>query len=464
MKITKRSLGAMISALFMAATMFVSSVFAADPGFAYTGISGSRIHLEKYLVMDDEANVPNVTFRYDIRAGQAIPGEYNTAGTTVSLPVWAGNDASKVSGMPTIGTAKFTAGQTTFEEAQVNENDDIQNEDGSAVKLKDEVTLASDGSQKYARSKIEVDFSNVSFNEPGIYRYVITEDRSGIYKGTGTTLAADDSIIYDDDETRILDVYVIDRDGTLVVEGYVLHNTDENGNVLENGTSQQPTKTDGFENIYVTEDLTLEKKISGNQASRDEYFEFTVKISGAIPGTVYDVVDTSADANVQTFDRTTKINGINTEAHTNATQLTVGADGTVTATFWLQGDQSLKILGLARGTAYSINENKSVLDSESYEVTAAISGDTNYSDQPNSPDGNGKAITLDDASVSGAASYRMDDNYIKADTTITYTNKKVGIIPTGVSLALIPGAAAAMAGAAGLAVLFVRKRKKDKEA
>ena len=214
----------------------------------------------------------------------------------------------------------------------------------------------------------------------------------------------------------------------------------------------------------MTEDLTLEKKISGNQASRDEYFEFTVKISGAIPGTAYDVVDTNADPNVQTFDRTTKINGINTEAQTNATQLTVGADGTVTATFWLQGDQSLKICGLARGTAYSINENKSVLDSESYEVTAAISGDTNYSDQPNSPDGNGKAITLDDASVSGAACYRMDDNYIKADTTVTYTNKKVGIIPTGVSLALIPGAAAAMAGAAGLAVLFVRKRKKDQEA
>ena len=58
----------------------------------------------------------------------------------------------------------------------------------------------------------------------------------------------------------------------------------------------------------------------------------------------------------------------------------------------------------------------------------------------------------------------MDDNYIKADTTITYTNKKVGIIPTGVSLALIPGAAAAMAGAAGFAVLFARRRKKEKEA
>jgi hypothetical protein len=344
-------LSAMIGALTMAVSMFAAPAFAADPGYTYDPVSGSTIHAEKYLVMDDEANVPNVAFQYSISAGQAIAGEYNTDGTIVKLPVWAGDDASKVTGTPTIGTAVFSAGQTTFDEAQENENDDLKNKDGSAVKLKDEVTLAADGSQKYARSKIEVDFSGVSFNEPGIYRYVITESREGVLKGSDTEASADDSIVYDEDDTRILDVYVIDNNGALEVEGYVLHNTDEDGIVLEDGTSQQPTKTDGFENIYLTEDLMLEKKISGNQASRDEYFEFTVTISNAIPGTVYDVVDTDEDPNVQTFDRTTKLNGINTEAHENATELTVGADGSVTATFWLQGDQSLKILGLAKGTS-----------------------------------------------------------------------------------------------------------------
>ena len=463
-KITKRTLGAAIGALCMSVTMLSSVAFAAeDPGYTYTAISGSKIHAEKYLVMDDEANVPNVTFKYSIRAGRAITGEYNTSESTVTLPVWAGNDASKVTGQPTIGTAKFTAGQTTFEEPQDNENDDIQNKDGSAAKLKDEVHLADDGSQKYARSKIEVDFSNVQFKEPGIYRYVITETRTGVLRGTKTILEADDAIVYDEDDSRILDVYVIDDNGVLKIQGYVLHNTTEEGTVLENGTSQQPTKTDGFENIYLTEDLTLKKKVAGNQASRDEYFEFTVKISNAIPGTVYDVVDTSPDPNAQTFDRTTKTNGINTVSHTNATRLVTGADGTVTTTFWLQGNQSLKICGLAKSTSYSINENKAAMDTESYEVTATISGDTNYSDQPGSTNGSGIAIALDDASVSGAAAYRMDDNYIQNDTVVTYTNTKVGIIPTGVSLAILPGAAAAVAGAAGLGVLAARKRKKEAE-
>ena len=458
-KITMK-LSAMIGALTMAVSMFAAPAFAADPGYTYDPVSGSKIHAEKYLVMDDEANVPNVAFVYSIRAGQAIAGEYNTDGTTVKLPVWAGNDAAKVTGTPTIGTAVFRAGQTTFDEAQENENDDLKNKDGSAVKLLDEVTLAADGSQKYARSKIEVDFSGVQFKEPGIYRYVITENRTGVIRGSDTSASGDDSIVFDEDEDRILDVYVIDNSGVLEIEGYVLHNTDEDGIVLEDGSSQQPTKTDGFENIYLTEDLTLIKQVAGNQASRDEYFEFTVKISNAIPGTVYDVVDTSPDPNAQTFDRTTKVNGINTEAHTNATQLTVGSDGTVTTTFWLQGDQSLKILGLAKGTSYSINENKNTMDAESYEVTAAIAGDTKYSDAPGAE---AKDITLDDDSVSGDPAYRMDDTYIQDDTTVTYTNKKVGIIPTGVTLAILPGAAAALAGAAGIVVLAAKKRKKEDE-
>ena len=154
------------------------------------------------------------------------------------------------------------------------------------------------------------------------------------------------------------------------------------------------------------------------------------------------------------------MNGINTEAHTNATQRTVGSDGTVTSTFWLQGDQSLKILGLAKGTTYSINENKTAMDAESYEVAATIAGDTKYSDAPGAT---AKDITLDDASVSGDPAYRMDDTYIQNDTTVTYTNKKVGIIPTGVTLAVLPGAAVAVAGAAGIVVLAAKKRKKEDE-
>ena len=456
-KITMK-IGAMISALFMAVSMLTVPAFAADPGFTYDPGQGAVIYIEKYLVMDKEANVPNLTFHYTIEPGAAQYGAYNTASTTVNLPIWAGDDPDKVQGTPGIDRAYFEVGQTTYAVAQDNENELIQNKDGSNAVIKDRVNLAADGSQKYARTKIAVEMYEVQFSEPGIYRYVITERTDEVT--SHEDVVSSDAIIFDTDTTRILDVYVVDDNGELVIEGYVLHNTEESAGVLENGTSQQPTKATGFQNTYVTEDLTIAKEISGNQASRDEYFEFTVEISNAVPGTVYDVVDTDADPNVQTFDRQTKVNAINADQYRNATALTVGEDGTVRATYWLQGGQSLKICGLAKGTAYSVNENKTTMDNEAYEVTATISGDTKYNDSGNAA---GTNITLDDASVQGEAAYRMDDNYIKADTTVTFTNRKVGVIPTGVVLSVLPGAAVTLAGAAGLAVLFAKKRKKEEE-
>ena len=72
-KITMK-LSAMIGALTMAVSMFATPAFAADPGYTYDPVSGSTIHAEKYLVMDDEANVPNVTFTYSIRGAEIVCG------------------------------------------------------------------------------------------------------------------------------------------------------------------------------------------------------------------------------------------------------------------------------------------------------------------------------------------------------------------------------------------------------
>ena len=37
-------------------------------------------------------------------------------------------------------------------------------------------------------------------------------------------------------------------------------------------------KTDGFTNEYKSKDLVFKKEVVGNQASRDKYFEFTLKL------------------------------------------------------------------------------------------------------------------------------------------------------------------------------------------
>ena len=176
-------------------------------------------------------------------------------------------------------------------------------------------------------------FSKVQFTEPGVYRYVITE--------SGTNQA----ITNDADLTRVLDVYVndasSDADGALVkkltIEGYVLHsNVDDEPDVAagENFGSAGAyvaTKSQGFTNSYDTSDLTLRKQVTGNQASRDKYFEFTLSIDKAQPNTKYDVVIDEADA-------TSKANAATIDANAgqaNVTSITTDGAGKATQKFYL---------------------------------------------------------------------------------------------------------------------------------
>ena len=424
-------------AMAMAAMMIMScGVPAMAAGQTYTSVSGTNaVIFEKYLTMNKEANVPNVTFNYTIAAGAAQSA--NTANQT--MQVFAGNDANKVVGAPTIAAdqAKFQVGDTTYDSVQDSSSAmQAQHTDGTNP-LKDNLTLAAN--KKYARKDVKVDFSGVQFKEPGIYRYVVTETASDSnLTGHGIT---DDA-----DNTRVLDVYVVDSTTgtgapTLTIQGYVLHNTADNAVVNADGSSQQDTKANGFLNDYETENLTLSKTVEGNQASRDEYFEFTVKISDAVAGTKYNVTGD--------FDPTTQVNAINTEAKTNPAEIVVGSDGTVTQTFWLQHNQNIVINGLAKNTQYDINENMTTLGDEGYTPTAAVTGDT----KTGANEANNIAMA--------ASTSLVQDTAIQADTTVAYTNTKRGVIPTGVVMAVAPFAVVTLLGGAGAASIVMKKRKKE---
>lgn len=130
----------------------------------------------KYLVMDVNANVPNATFSYSITPGTAI----EAAGG--NLAVLAGI------GTPTVDSAVFTNGATTYAETEATTNNDT-------VEF---TTTNITTDEKYAKETLTIDFSSVAFTEPGVYRYIITE--SGTNQGI-----TNDSIL-----KRTLDVYVED--------------------------------------------------------------------------------------------------------------------------------------------------------------------------------------------------------------------------------------------------------------
>lgn len=373
-------------------------------GTNYGGVIGGTktTTFDKYLVMDKEANVPIASFSYAVTAGQAK--SYDIDGKT--FEVLAGVDASKVSVTGTgAGVISYAPGDTTASD----ENALVKNYDNST--------------EKYAKKTATLDFSNCKFTEPGVYRYVITE--------TGTNQA----VTNDADATRIVDVYVYDDSDAdakkLTIAGYVLHSNENDSPSLSmgenNGTagSYDDTKSQGFTNEYDTSDLTFRKEVSGNQASHDKYFEFTLNIADAVAETVYDVDISGADSVSGSNSATIEAN----TGKTNPTKLTVGEDGTVTQKFYLQHGQEVTVNGLAKGTTYEVLENK-----EDYKSTEA--GVAGYEDA-------------------------VDGTVASEDINTSYLNTREGIIPTGVAMTVAPFAVVTLLGGCGVASILMRKKDNE---
>ncbi len=360
-------------AMVMAFTLCMTTML---PAFAANvPPSGNRTTtLKKYLVMDAEANVPNVKFNFTITSGSQVNA------TSDSPAIYAGI------GTPTISSATFSSSDSTIQGTPEN-------------------TTALD--KKYATQTVTVDFENVSFTAPGIYRYIVTE-----------TSNTDNGITNDTVTTRTLDVYVSyknDSETELEVAYYVLHEGLENPNTA--------TKSTGFTNTYSTQNLTLEKQVTGNQGDRDKYFEFTVNITNAVAGTVYTVDLSNAEENPT----------VGNQQKTNPSTLTA-TGGTVTATYYLKDDQSIVIQGLTGNTGYTITE-------------------TSYAD-----DGYTTSYVIDTGAenkTSTTGNQTMDNS----DHKVTFTNNKSGTIPTGVLLEVAPYALLGVVVLSGLVVLFVTRKR-----
>lgn len=377
-------------------------VLAAGTNYSANIAGEKTTTFDKYLVMNKSAEVPNAKFLYTITAGAAK--SYNVDGK--KFEVLAGVDADKVT-MAGVDTSEANA-------IEYSQGDAVLEDENAMVKNYDNST------QKYSKKTATLDFSACQFSEPGVYRYVITE--SGENMG----------ITNDEDATRIVDVYVYDNttgeSKDLQIAGYVLHSNVNDEPDLSmgdsNGTAGAYTdkKSQGFTNVYDTKDLVFRKEVAGNQASKDKYFEFTLMMEGAVPGTVYKVDLTNADASSGSNAATVSDN----KGKTNPTELTVDAEGKINQKFYLQHGQMIKVNGMSKDTQYSVTEN-----AEDYKSTPA--GVDGYKDP-----------------VSGTV----------ADTDIktSYLNTRDGIIPTGIFMSVLPGAVVVLAAGVGIAVMVMKKK------
>ncbi len=261
-----------------------------------------------------------------------------------------------------------------------------------------------------------VDWSGVSFKEPGVYYWEITKTADD--GGAPLTLS-------NNNEKTYLFALVTDVNGVLTAAATGLSTTNE-----------LTAKVDMQDQYPATAvDLSVGKTVTGTQGSKEQYFKYDIQITPAGSAT--------RNYQISGFDPATTVNAspYNTGAMqpTNPVSLTGNSQSKITV--WLRHGQTFKIEDLPYGTSYTITESAN----DGYDTpTTVVTGDNTNSAANDIAKGTG--VTVTDASLT-------------ADTTVQYTNNKDAVVPTGISLS----AGAALMGilmAIGLlALTSVFKRK-----
>ena len=411
MKKTWKMLSAMLITTAMVGVLAMAPAGAAEK--TYSGLvaepTSPTIAFDKYLVMETTTQVPNATFKFTLSSVAADATLGTTAGILEGVKY---NNATSAANQV---TCSFDTDSTTY----------------TTVQGADGLTLT-DG-WKYAKDSMTLDFSGVAFTEPGIYAYKLTEDVSG----TGSAAIGGTE--------RYLYVYVEDATTVDATLGEI-NKLDIKKCILttvSDSLAADIEKSKGFTNQYPACTLTFGKEVTGNQGSRDKFFKFTVKVTGATisDNDLFNVDKTYAvaepagnSATTYTSDAMKAANNVNT---LTGAQLKAGYD------FYLQDGNYITIVGIPENYNYDVTEA-----AEDYTGTATITAANSSLDWDSTVDG---ADALADA-ASGSN--------ISADIHTGFTNDKTGTIPTGVLMSVGPVVIVGLIVAGGIVFLAVRNTKR----
>lgn len=353
---------------------------------------------DKYVLMKKNANVPNATFSYTIAplSDKEMSAVVDTNNTNLTI--------RKGVGQPTVSTTAFTADQITYtKNATSTTNQGSQ----TYTSTKEDNVDGLDNDHKYAKTQATVDFTGITFGQPGVYRYKVTENATS---EKGITI---------DSSSRYLDVYVENVNGANQITGYVFHTT--NAAQKKDGTKPEGKKK-GFTNTYTTYNLNITNKVTGNQGYTDETFHYNVVITNLDGGEKIDVTDKDGNT-IRTY--------------------TAGDNGTVSIDTNVKTGDKITINGLSNDAHYTITQT-----SNDYTTTAT-------------KDGSNIGLSHDGTSHT----YTTPNEELTNDDTVEFTNNRNGVLPTGIyhnnRAAFAIAGIAAMGGCLAIAVKKHRKHQED---
>lgn len=409
-----------LAAALAACVMVVSQL--AVPNVAAAGDTIDSVQIKKYLVIKKNVTSPTVSFTYTLASGTAIPA------TDTTHEIKAGPDGAVFASTGgTSMTVVFAPDDALTPESSAPSGSTIQ------------FATADTSDEAYVEKDITVDLSGVTFPAAGIYRYIITEQTP---EATGIT--------YDSVNKRYIDVFVHKydqgEDDKYVAYTAIVKLND--GAPDTEGKADAATKSTGFTNRYATDNLSFSKEVTGNQSSFNQYFKFTVKLTGSLStvsgdthvklGGVFDAKPAESMATVYDGDVMARANSIETfddegesiytkRSYVTLSQLIEGKD------FYLKGGQSISLTGLPTGMGYVVTEVE-----EDYTPSVEVTGDEDCSKNENS----------------------VTDSALTQNTNLAFINERSGIIPaTGVAAAFALPVAALLAGIAGIVLLVLKRLK-----
>ena len=433
------------TAIFGSCAMSLTSVNAKDNSFIQPSLdtvkgTATGITIEQYILLKSTAHVPSCSFKYTITGGTAVAGE---AGFTVySGTPGATAATSAVEGTPIIGT-KDTQGTYNLIFTPSDDTSKTSTNSTTSYTINGKTTTLNDYSTdlpagySYVKKNIPLDFSGVTFKEPGIYRYVITQTSMGPYQGTWGFAEGDSrytpAYVKDSANTKYLDIYVEYVDSLLQITQSVLRNS------LNDATT---SKVPGFYSTFKTVDIDFTHLISGNQARASQYFEGVITMGDVPNGTKLDI---EASSGVLTDGNT-----LGTYTFNVLENNSIATKGTLN--FKLKAGEHYILKDVPIDEFVNFSEDETALSKSGYTATIDHAHTSGY--------------LTDDWEIKDGHSYYLNDTRLpSADATtvkLAFDMHKDGTIPTGIILTVAPYATLAVAGFAGL-LIFVRKKKKSDE-
>ena len=510
-----KKLSAIVLAVMMMAVCM--SALAADLGGTEVGVAGTWTAVDTPIQQDKTINIlkeitafnPDETYVY----GPVVTYTYVIASASGDELVQITDDtADHASGVATVfpealGAADITSGTPALTG---------QDNDGTATNairwlntdILDADTVANGGAANY--KKLAIDFSNVVFSKPGVYRYKITETAPAA--ATMTAAGVTDGTT---SNVRYLDVYVmrsnvddatydIYTDGSTaaqwIIYGYVcidsIYDDDDvttstkktNGFVAKSDDATSGTET---ADQYYTYNLTMTKDLIGDNSMIDHQFPFEVAFNTATNSktgtfqlivesegskstvggtgltTVTEVAAGAATVNDPTTGTTAAIKKIGSAQTLSASNYTVKiADGNTTAdtTAGL-----VKLIGIPYGVLASVTETND-LTGTTYQATAkedvtTAAGTTLVGDKALTTTGilsdDTYSASIDNTETATRAVDTATANTNNMNAAVQFKNTLAIISPTGVVLRYAPYMLILVGGIALL--IIAKKHKKHTE-